>query len=143
MTVAAPIPVERNWVEALSASGSERDDAVADLHDLLLRAARFEIGRRREALAHVRGEDVDDLATQAADDALVAILAKLHTFRGASRFTTWAYKFALLEAGVRVRRRAWQGREVVLEPETLAVVRGRPAPARRERPGGRPSCSAR
>jgi RNA polymerase sigma-70 factor (ECF subfamily) len=118
MAVAAPIPVERNWVEALSASGSERDDAVADLHDLLLRAARFEIGRRSAALAHVRGEDADDLATQAADDALVAILSKLHTFRGASRFTTWAYKFALLEAGVRVRRRAWQGREVVLEPET-------------------------
>jgi RNA polymerase sigma-70 factor (ECF subfamily) len=118
MAVAAPIPVERNWVEALSASGSEREDALADLHDLLLRAARFEIGRRREALAHVRGEELADLATQAADDALVAILAKLHTFRGASRFTTWAYKFALLEAGVRVRRRAWQGREVVLEPES-------------------------
>jgi RNA polymerase sigma-70 factor (ECF subfamily) len=118
MAVATPVPLERNWVEALSASGSEREDAVADLHDLLLRAARFEIRRRREALAHVRGEELDDLATQAADDALVAILAKLHTFRGASRFTTWAYKFALLEAGVRVRRRAWQGREVVLEPES-------------------------
>ena len=46
---------------------------------------------------------------QAADDALVAVLAKLDDFRGASRFTTWAYKFALLEAGVKVRRRAWQG----------------------------------
>jgi RNA polymerase sigma-70 factor (ECF subfamily) len=66
----------------------------------------------------VRGEDVEDLAVQAADDALVALLGKLHTYRGASRFTTWAYKFALLEAGVRVRRRAWQGREVVLEPES-------------------------
>jgi RNA polymerase sigma-70 factor, ECF subfamily len=118
MTVASPVPVERRWVEALSASGSERDEAIADLHDLLLRAARFEIGRRRAALSHVRGEELEDLATQAADDALVAILAKLHTYRGASRFTTWAYKFALLEAGVRVRRRAWQGREVVLEPES-------------------------
>ena len=118
MAVAAPIPVERNWVEALSASGSERDDALADLHDLLLRAARFELGRRREALAHVRGEELADLATQAADDALVAILAKLHTFRGASRFTTWAYKFALLEAGVRLRRRAWQKREVVLDSDS-------------------------
>jgi RNA polymerase sigma-70 factor, ECF subfamily len=66
----------------------------------------------------VRGEDIEDLAVQAADDALVALLGKLHTYRGASRFTTWAYKFALLEAGVRVRRRAWQGREVVLEPES-------------------------
>jgi RNA polymerase sigma-70 factor (ECF subfamily) len=118
MTVASPVPVERKWVQDLSASGSERDEAIADLHDLLLRAARFEIGRRREALSHVRGEELEDLAMQAADDALVAILAKLHTFRGASRFTTWAYKFVLLEAGVRVRRRAWQGREVVLEPES-------------------------
>jgi RNA polymerase sigma-70 factor (ECF subfamily) len=118
MTVACPVPVERNWVKVLSGDGAEREEALADLHDLLLRAARFEIGRRREALSYVRGEELDDLATQAADDALVALLGKLHTYRGASRFTTWAYKFALLEAGVRVRRRAWQGREVVLEPET-------------------------
>jgi RNA polymerase sigma-70 factor (ECF subfamily) len=48
----------------------------------------------------------------------VAVLGKLDSYRGASRFTTWAYKFALLEAGVRVRRRAWQAREVVLEPES-------------------------
>ena len=83
----------------------------------------------------MRGEELEDLATQAADDALVAMLAKLHTFRGASRFTTWAYKFALLEAGVRVRRRAWQGREVVLEPESWPSFEDRAA-AGRERPGG-------
>ena len=118
MTVADASPVERNWVDALSGEGAEREEAIADLHDLLLRAARFEIGRRRAALSHVRGENIDDLAVQAADDALVALLAKLDTYRGASRFTTWAYKFALLEAGVKVRRRAWQGREVVLEPES-------------------------
>jgi RNA polymerase sigma-70 factor, ECF subfamily len=118
MTVTSPVPVERNWVNSLRADGIERDDALADLHDLLLRAARFEIGRRRAALSHVRGEELEDLAVQAADDAMVAVLAKLDTYRGASRFTTWAYKFALLEAGVRVRRRAWQAREVVLEPES-------------------------
>jgi RNA polymerase sigma-70 factor (ECF subfamily) len=118
MTVASPVPVERNWVDALRAEGIEREDALAELHELLLRAARFELSRRQAALAHVRGEELDDLAVQAADDALVAVLAKLDTYRGASRFTTWAYKFALLEAGVRIRRRAWQGREVVLEPES-------------------------
>jgi RNA polymerase sigma-70 factor (ECF subfamily) len=117
MTVAYPAPVERNWVEALTGDSGERGEALADLHDLMLRAARFEIGRRLAALEHVRGESLDDLAQQAADDALVAVLAKLDDFRGASRFTTWAYKFALLEAGVKLRRRAWQGREVVLEPE--------------------------
>jgi RNA polymerase sigma-70 factor, ECF subfamily len=105
------------WLEALRSEGPERDHAITDLYALLLRAARFELGRRRAALSHVRGEELEDIATQAADDALLAVLAKLEQYRGASRFTTWAYKFALLEAGVRVRRRAWQGREVVLEPE--------------------------
>jgi RNA polymerase sigma-70 factor, ECF subfamily len=108
----------RAWVAALRGDGVRRDRAIARLHDLLLRAARFELGRRRAALSHVRGEELDDIATQAADDALMAVLAKLDTYRGASRFTTWAYKFALLEAGVKLRRRAWQDREVVLDPES-------------------------
>ena len=99
--------------------------AVADLHALLLRAARFEVGRRRAALAHVRGEELDDIAHQAADDALMAVLAKLDDYRGESRFTTWAYKFALLEAGVKLRRRAWQHREVVLEPDAWRVLADR------------------
>lgn len=104
------------WLAALRANGAEQREAMADLHALLLRAARFELRRRRGALNHVRGEELEDLAVQAADDAMVAVLAKLDGYRGASRFTTWAYKFALLEAGVKLRRRAWQGREVVLEP---------------------------
>jgi RNA polymerase sigma-70 factor (ECF subfamily) len=105
-------------VDDLRPGAPGREHAIADLHELLLRAARFELGRRRAALSHVRGEELEDLATQAADDALMAVLAKLDDYRGASRFTTWAYKFALLEAGVRLRRRAWQGREVVLAPES-------------------------
>ena len=110
------------WVVALGgAAGPARDAAVARLHALLLRAARFELRRRGTRV------DVDDLATQAADDALLAILAKLHTYRGQSRFTTWAYKFALLEAAVKARRRAWQGREVALDDDGWALVaeRGR------------------
>ena len=104
-------------LDALRSDGAERDQAIADLHDLLLRAARFELNRRRAALSYVRGEELDDIATQAADDALMAVLGKLDDYRGASRFTTWAYKFALVEAGVRLRRRAWQHREVVLDAD--------------------------
>ena len=107
----------RAWLDALRSTGTVREEAVARLLELLLRAARFEVARRRAALARVRGEELDDIAVQAADDALVAVLAKLDDYRGRSRFTTWAYKFALLEAGVRLRRRAWQEREVVLEQE--------------------------
>ena len=104
------------WLAALSAPGPEHDAAVARLHSLLLRAARFELRRRG---AHA---ELEDLAMQAADDALVAILAKLPTFRGQSRFTTWAYKFALLEAGVKARRRAWQGREVPMADNGWALL---------------------
>jgi RNA polymerase sigma-70 factor, ECF subfamily len=117
------------WISALRAEGSERERAVAELHALLLRAARFEVGRRRAALSYVRGEELEDIAMQAADDALVAVLGKLDAFRGDSRFTTWAYKFALLEAGVKLRRRAWQGREVVLEPESWSGFPDRGATA--------------
>jgi RNA polymerase sigma-70 factor (ECF subfamily) len=89
---------------------------------MLLRAARFEIGRRAAALAHVRAEDGEDLALQAADDAFVSLMRKLPEFRGDSRFSTWAYKFALYEAAVRVRRRTWQHREVVLDPDSWLTV---------------------
>jgi RNA polymerase sigma-70 factor (ECF subfamily) len=120
---AAPLldPESREWLRCLRGEGREHDDAVARLHTLLLRAARFECARRRPALPHLRGNDLDDIANQAADDALVSVLGRLDSFRGASRFTTWAYKFALLEAAVKLRRRAWQGREVPLEPETWSM----------------------
>ena len=118
-----PADVEsREWLRSLRASGTERDQAIARLHALLLRAARFEVARRRPALPHLRGGDLDDIANQAADDALMGVLRKLDDFRGASRFTTWAYKFALYEAAVKLRKRAWQGREVPLEPEGWTLL---------------------
>jgi RNA polymerase sigma-70 factor, ECF subfamily len=112
----------RAWVQRLSADGAVRDEALGDLHELLLRAARYEVNRRRRTVPHLRGGDLDDLAQQSADDALVAVLGKLDDFRGESRFTTWAYKFALLEAAVTVRRLSWQGRELPLQPELWALI---------------------
>jgi len=124
-------PESVRWLRALSSAGAERRDAVERLHALLLRACRSEIARRRRAAGDARDEASDDLATQAADDATMAVMRKLPSFRGESRFTTWAYKFALLEAGVRVRRHAWQGREIPLESAGLAQL-----PDRRPSPGG-------
>jgi RNA polymerase sigma-70 factor, ECF subfamily len=119
---APPTPRSDALVDRLRAGGRERDDALGELHALLLRAARFEVARRRAGLPHLRGDELDDIAFEAADDALVAVLAKLDDFRGASRFTTWAYKFALLEAASKLRRRAWQRREIPLEPEDWSVL---------------------
>jgi RNA polymerase sigma-70 factor, ECF subfamily len=122
---APPAPVldreSRDWLRDLRSEGAAGDEAVARLHALLLRAARFEVARRRPMLPHLRGDDLDDIATEAADDALMSVLKRLDDFRGASRFTTWVYKFALLEAAVKLRKRAWQGREVPLEPESWSL----------------------
>ena len=115
MSVAAPPTVSdlesREWLRDLRAGGATADRAVARLHALLLRAARFEVTRRRAAMPHVFA-GTDEVALEAADDALISVLRRLDDFRGASRFTTWAYKFAVLEAAVKLRRRAWQGREI-------------------------------
>ena len=115
----------RAWLGALRATGAERDEAVRRLHELLLRAARFELGRRRAMLARTSRDTIDDLAMQSADDALTAILGKLDDYRFESRFTTWAYKFAILEAAVRTRRRAWQERELPMDPDAWTTLPAR------------------
>src|SRR5262245_9479917 len=109
-------PESQELLEALKGSGRVYDEACARLHELLLRAARFEVSRRRRGM---NGAEADVIAMEAADDALLAVLRKLDDFRGLSKFTTWAYKFALYEAAVKLRRRAWQDRELPLEPEAL------------------------
>jgi RNA polymerase sigma-70 factor (ECF subfamily) len=111
----------RAWLLDLRGNGATRDKALNRLHALLLRAARFEVARRRPTLPHLRGDELDDIATEAADDALMSVLKRLEDFRGASRFTTWVYKFALLEAAVKLRKRTWQGREIPLEPEIWSL----------------------
>jgi RNA polymerase sigma-70 factor (ECF subfamily) len=121
----------RLWLARLRSTGSRREAAVAELHLLLLKAARFEVNRRRSSLPHLRGDDHEDLAQQSADDALLAVLRKLDEFRGDSRFTTWAYKFALLEAAVKVRRRAWQGREIPIAEEAWGALADRGSGAER------------
>jgi RNA polymerase sigma-70 factor, ECF subfamily len=106
-------------LQALKSSGRAYDDACTRLHELLLRAARFEVARRRKGLT---ADEADTLATEAADDALLAVLRRLDDFRGLSKLTTWAYKFALYEAAVKVRKYAWRDRELPLEPDVIGSL---------------------
>jgi RNA polymerase sigma-70 factor (ECF subfamily) len=96
------------WVEQLRPGHSRRDRTVAKLHAVLLRVAFHELSRRLGQLRSVSGPELDDLAQQAADDALMNILDRLDDFRGLSRFTTWAYKFVMFEVSAKVARHAWQ-----------------------------------
>ncbi len=112
-----------DWVGALSTPGAERDAALRRLHGLMVTAARHQVWRMRALLPGAGTGTFEELANGAANDAMTALLAKLDTFEGRSRFTTWAYKFAILQAATEVRRQSWASREVSLDdiearPET-------------------------
>jgi RNA polymerase sigma-70 factor (ECF subfamily) len=114
---AAPLDAESaEWLQALAATGSRREAALARLHELLVRIARGEV-RRRGPRLQVAGPELDDLAYQAAADALVAITGKLGQFRGESRFTTWAYKFVIFEVSAKIGRHFWRHPAVPLDAE--------------------------
>lgn len=96
-----------DWLASLAPDAAGRAAALTGLHGLLLAASRAEL-RRRGARVAITGPELEDLAQQAADDALMAIIAKLDTFAGRSKFTTWAYKFAILEVSSKLGRHFWQ-----------------------------------
>jgi RNA polymerase sigma-70 factor, ECF subfamily len=109
-------PESAEWVATLTAGGAEQEAALARLHELLVRIARSET-RRRSRRLRVAGPEMDDLAYQAAADALMAIIAKLGQFRGESRFTTWAYKFVIFEVSAKVGRHYWRQPVVAMAAE--------------------------
>jgi RNA polymerase sigma-70 factor (ECF subfamily) len=112
------------WLEALAGVGPRREAALARLHEMLVRIARGEAARRGPRL-RIAGPELDDLAHQAAADALVAITGKLGQFRGESRFTTWACKFVIFEVSVKIGRHFWRHPAVPLDAEDWERLPGR------------------
>lgn len=104
------------WVETLAPDAPAREVALARLHAMLLRAARAELSRRAPR-ARIAGKELDDLAHQVAADALMSITRRLATFRGESHFTTWAYKFVILEVSAKLGRHFWSRPDITFEPE--------------------------
>src|SRR5258708_24630838 len=112
------------WLRLLACTGPEREAATARLHQLLVRIARGEIRRRAHRLS-ITGPELDDLAYQAAADALMAITGKIGQFRGESRFTTWAYKFVIFEVSAKIGRHFWRNPAVPLDAEDWDRLPGR------------------
>ena len=104
----------RQWLANLDQASPRRPEALTELHRLLLRAAHAELGRRRGRHS-LAGPELEDLAHHAAHDAMLAVVAKLEQFRGESRFTTWAYKFVILEVSSKLGRHFWQRPTVALD----------------------------
>jgi RNA polymerase sigma-70 factor, ECF subfamily len=108
------------WLRRLGAGGTERWAAQRELHARLVRIALAEV-RRRQSGTPVTGPELDDIAHQAATDAMLAILAKLGGFRGESRFTAWAYRFVILEVSSKLGRHYWRNPPVVLDAARLGL----------------------
>ena len=128
LEVAAPTYENEGWVADLAADGPAREFAHRRLHTAVGRGIPPAGLALRDLLPGAGPGDLEDLAQQAADEALVTVLRKLDDFQGRSLFTTWAYKFGVFQAGVEVRRQAWRSREVTLPDQLAAVDRG-PSPA--------------
>jgi RNA polymerase sigma-70 factor, ECF subfamily len=109
-------PDSAEWLRTLGGTEVEREAARVRLHTMLLRIARNEV-RRRSGHLQIAGPELDDVAHQAAADAMVAILAKAGQFRGESRFTTWAYKFVIFEVSTKIGRHFWRHRTVAMDDE--------------------------
>jgi RNA polymerase sigma-70 factor, ECF subfamily len=114
-------PASRAWLDGLHAAGVRRVQKLAELHGLLLRAARHELARRRPGGSGVGGKDREDLAEEIAGDALLAVVAKLGSYRGESRFTTWAYAFAVNTTATKLAR--WTRRPLPLTMDDEAWER--------------------
>jgi RNA polymerase sigma-70 factor, ECF subfamily len=93
------------WLTALNGSGDDQVAALTDLRAYLLRAATFALQRSSGTMA---GAHLTQLAEDCAQEAVVAVITHLDDFRGESRFTTWAYVFAINRALVALRRERWQ-----------------------------------
>src|SRR5215471_18587986 len=109
-------PESAAWLRALGGTGQQRGAALQRLHEMLVRIARAEVARRRPRLP-LNGSEHEDLAYQAAADALMAITGKIGQFRGESRFTTWACKFVILEVSAKVGRHFWRHPAARLDAE--------------------------
>ena len=117
-------PESAEWLRVLGRAGPQREAALAQLHELLVRIARGEVARRGPRL-RISGPELDDLACQAAADALLAITGKLGQFRAESRFTTWAYKFVIFEVSAKIGRHFWRHPAVPLDAEDWDRLPGR------------------
>jgi RNA polymerase sigma-70 factor (ECF subfamily) len=88
------------WLTELRFPGPEREKALADLRSFLVRGLMFGLADR----SSVTEADIEDFA----QEALLKITASLDTFRGESRFTTWAQKIAIRVAFSELRRARWK-----------------------------------
>lgn len=98
----------QEWLHDLSTNGPLQDAAIADLRELLLRAALYFFSRNLDDFRGLSRDEILQRAQDCAQEALIAVISHLSDFRGDSKFTTWAYKFAINISLMTARRERWK-----------------------------------
>lgn len=109
MTAMPNTRTNEEWLHDLNANGALQEAAIADLRDLLLHAALYFFSRNLDDFQGLNRDEITQRAEDCAQDALIAVLNHLSDFRGDSKFSTWAYKFAINIALMAARRERWKG----------------------------------
>jgi RNA polymerase sigma-70 factor (ECF subfamily) len=105
----ATLRTNQEWLHDLNASGIPQEAAIADLRGILLRAALYFFSRNLGDFSGLSRDEILQRAEDCAQDALIAVMQHLSDFRGDSKFSTWAYKFAINIALMAARHERWKG----------------------------------
>jgi RNA polymerase sigma-70 factor, ECF subfamily len=103
-----PDRTNAGWLDALRAPEGPEPEALADLRAHLERSALFSVRRRLSAAHGVASDEIESLAEDSAQEALLLVLKNLESFRGEARFVTWASAIAVGVAMAASRRRLWR-----------------------------------
>jgi RNA polymerase sigma-70 factor, ECF subfamily len=104
------------WLTALREAGRIQEAALAVLRRDLIGAIKSYLAKE----GHLHPDEARHLAEDCAQEAILIIQAKLDSFRGESRFTTWAFSIAIRVVLGELRRRRWQ--EAAVETAQLGQV---------------------
>jgi RNA polymerase sigma-70 factor (ECF subfamily) len=112
------------WLADLSGEGPASAAAVEQLRDYLLRAILVYLTRQRSDLGRHDFDDLRQMAEDWAQAAVIQVIEKRDTFRGASKFTTWAYRVAINLAATDLRRKSWNhtSLEELVEERSAALA---------------------
>jgi RNA polymerase sigma-70 factor (ECF subfamily) len=92
------------WLADLRAEGNAREEALEDLHAIILRGLPYALSRWLSPSS----PQFQSLTEEVAQDTLLRVLDQLGTFEGRSQFTTWVHKIAIRIALTELRRKRWQ-----------------------------------
>lgn len=96
------------WMRDLSGTGEHRDEAINDLRQFLLQAALYTLYRHLKDIRALNHSERFALAEDCTQEALITVLDHLDEFKGESKFSTWAFKFAVNISLACARREGWK-----------------------------------